>query len=267
MVNCYVVEGRNGLVAIDSALTVSDSKALRAKVDALGKPLRAILLTHGHPDHYNGVVYLMEGKSVPVYATARVAKVIRDWDGAKEKQWKPVFGAEWPPQRKFADHEAQDGDKLTFDELEFVVHDLGPGESYADSYWELTSPVGAAFIGDEVLNGSHAYTNDGHTADWIKNLDRLSRALKGVKRVFPGHGSAGDTSLFNWEKQYLTKYRKEVEALHAGRDKLSDEQKKTLVERMKAAYPSAGNEFMIALGADAVAAELEHAHSTADHAK
>src|SRR5215813_1222420 len=100
MVNCYVVEGRNGLVAIDSALTVSDSKALRAKVDALGKPLRAILLTHGHPDHYNGVVYLMEGKSVPVYATARVAKVIRDWDGAKEKQWKPVFGAEWPPQRK-----------------------------------------------------------------------------------------------------------------------------------------------------------------------
>jgi len=27
------------------------------------------------------------------YATARVAKVIRDWDGAKEKQWKPVFGA------------------------------------------------------------------------------------------------------------------------------------------------------------------------------
>src|SRR5262252_2598233 len=132
-VNCYVVEGRRCLVAIDSALTVSDSKALRAKVDALGKPLRAILLTHGHPDHYNGVVYLMEGKSVPVYATERVAKDIRHWDWAKEKQWKPVFGADWPPQRKFADHEVQEGDKLAFDELEFVVHDLGPGESYADS--------------------------------------------------------------------------------------------------------------------------------------
>ena len=84
-VNCYVVEGRRGLVAIDSALTVSDSKSLRAKVDALGKPLLAVLLTHGHPDHYNGIAYLTEGRTVPVYATASVAKVIREWDGAKEK--------------------------------------------------------------------------------------------------------------------------------------------------------------------------------------
>src|SRR2546430_732298 len=68
-VNCWVVEGKRGLVAIDSALTVSDGKALRARVDALGKPLVAILLTHGHPDHYNGVSYLIEGRRVPVYAT------------------------------------------------------------------------------------------------------------------------------------------------------------------------------------------------------
>jgi len=259
-VNCYLVEGQRGIVAIDSALTVSDSKALRAKVEALGKPLLAILLTHGHPDHYNGVFYLIEGRSVPVYATAPVAKVVRQWDGPKEKQWKPIFGAEWPPQRAFPSHEVKDGQKLTFDELEFVVHDVGPGESYADSYCELVNPVRAAFIGDEVLNGSHAYTNDGHTAEWMKNLDRLSRALKGVKRVYPGHGQAGDTSLFNWEKQYLALYRKEVDALRAGEDELGDEQKKTLVERMKAAYPTAGNEFMIALGADTVAAELAHAH-------
>src|SRR5215469_5748848 len=82
-VNCYVVEGRRGLVAIDSALTVSDAKSLRAKVDALGKPLLAVLLTHGHPDHYNGVAYLVEGRTVPVYATTAVARVIREWDGPK----------------------------------------------------------------------------------------------------------------------------------------------------------------------------------------
>ena len=260
-VNCYVVEGRRGLVAIDSALTVSDSKSLRAKVDALGKPLLAVLLTHGHPDHYNGVAYLIEGRTVPVYATASVAKVIREWDGAKEKQWTPVFGPEWPSKRAFPDHEVNDGDKISFDELQFVVHDLGPAESYADSYWELVSPERAAFIGDEVLNGSHAYTSDGHTTEWMKNLDRLSRALNGVTHVYPGHGPAGDTSLFKWEKQYLTKYRKEVEALRAGGEKLNDEHKKTLVTRMKAAYPTAGNEFLIALGADAVAAELAQSHS------
>ena len=260
-VNCYVVEGRRGLVAIDSALTISDGKSLRAKVDALGKPLLAVLLTHGHPDHYNGVGYLIEGRVVPVYATASVAKVIREWDGPKEKQWSPVFGAEWPAKRAFPDHELNDGDKVGFDELQFVVHDLGPGESYADSYWELVSPGRAAFIGDQVLNASHAYTTDGHTTEWMKNLDRLSRALKGVTRVYPGHGPAGDTALLKWEKQYLTEYRKQVEALRAGGDKLNDEQKKSLVARMKAAYPTAGNEFMIALGAEAVAAELARSPS------
>jgi len=255
-VNCYIVEGQHGLVAIDSALTISDSKALRAKVDALAKPLLAILLTHGHPDHYNGIFYLVEGRSVPVYATAAVAKVIRDYDTPKEKQWKPVFGAEWPPQRAFPDHEVKDGEKVTFDGLTFVAHDLGPSESHADSYWDLLGPERGAFIGDEVLSGSHAYTNDGHTTEWLRNLDHLTRDLKGVKHVYPGHGPAGDSSMFGWEKQYLTRYRHEVDALRAGGNKLTEAQKKTLVERMKAAYPVAGNEFMIALGADTVAAEL-----------
>jgi hypothetical protein len=46
-VNAYIVEGNSGVVVIDSTLTVTDSKALRAKDDELGKPLRARLLS-GH---------------------------------------------------------------------------------------------------------------------------------------------------------------------------------------------------------------------------
>jgi glyoxylase-like metal-dependent hydrolase (beta-lactamase superfamily II) len=186
-VNCYLVEGAHGVVAIDSALTITDSRALRARADALGKPLLAILLTHGHPDHYNGVTALIEGRTVPVYATAPVAKVIRDHDAAKEAQWKPVFKDEWPPRRSFPDRVAADGQRLTFDGMTFVAHELGPAESHADSYWELVGPERAAFIGDEVLAGSHAYTNDGHTASWLANLDRLSRDLDGA-RIYPGHG-------------------------------------------------------------------------------
>jgi len=260
-VNGYLVEGRHSVVAVDSALTVSDSKALRARLDAMGKPLIAVLITHGHPDHYNGVSYLTEGKTVPVYATAAVTKVIRDWDERKERQWKPVFKEEWPPHRVFPDHSLKSGQKVRFDELEFVVHDLGPAESYADSYWELLGPERAAFIGDEVLARSHAYTNDGHTSEWIRNLDVLARALKGVEHIYPGHGPAGDASLFEWEKGYLVAYRREVEALRRGGDRLSDEQKSALVARMKSAYPGASNEFMIALGADTVAAELAKAHA------
>ncbi len=255
-VNCYLVEGPKGVVAIDSALTVSDSKALKQKFDEIGKPLLAVLLTHGHPDHYNGISTLVGSNKVPVYATAAVKKVVVDDDDAKDKQWKPVFKEQWPATRMFPTDEVKDKQRLSFDGMTFVAHELGAGESHADSYWTLEGPKQTAFIGDLVLNGSHAYTNDGHTAAWIKSLSRLQKELKGVKKLMPGHGPAGDAAILAWETAYLTKYRSEVERIRAGQPKVSDEGKKTLEAQMKAAFPEAGNVFMISLGADTVAAEL-----------
>jgi len=109
LVNAYWVESEHGVVLVDSALTVSDARALREQIDAIGKPLLAVLITHGHPDHYNGVAAVIAGRgSVPVYATTEVSAVIRRDDAAKEAQWRPVFGAEWPAARAFPDHELDD---------------------------------------------------------------------------------------------------------------------------------------------------------------
>jgi len=49
-VNAYLIETANGVVVIDSALTVSENKALKAQLDSISKPLLAVLLTHPHPD-------------------------------------------------------------------------------------------------------------------------------------------------------------------------------------------------------------------------
>src|SRR5262245_38795321 len=67
--NAYIVEVERGVVVIDALLTKSASRDLRRRVDALGKPLFAVLITHGHPDHYGGVTQLVEGRpDVPVVA-------------------------------------------------------------------------------------------------------------------------------------------------------------------------------------------------------
>lgn len=257
LVNAYLVEGPRGVVAVDSALTVSDAEALVAKLNAIGKPLLAVLITHGHPDHYNGVTALLQGRpAVPVYATAAVAAVIRESDAAKEAQWKPMFGAQWPSPRTFPNHIVHDGESVELDGFSYWVHDVGPGESHADSYWQLQAHPSSVFLGDVVLHGEHAYVSDGHTGAWLATLDRLREQLRDVQTFYPGHGSSGGRELFDWEAGYLRAYRGEVEQLRAGGEQLSDAAKQELVTRMKARYPAAGIEFLIPLGADPVAREL-----------
>jgi len=257
LVNAYLIEGDTGVVAVDSALTVSDARKLRAQVDALGKPLVAVLLTHGHPDHYNGVATLVEGRSeVPIYSTAQVTQVIRESDAAKEAQWKPMFGAEWPAARTFPNREVTDGHTLTLDGLQWTVRALGPGESHADSYWVLEADKRYVFLGDVVLHGVHAYVSDGHTTEWLANLRRVAEAEQKAEKFFPGHGPAGDASLLEWQRRYLETYREEVARLRAGGAQLTADQKTALQQTMKSRYPEAGLEFLIGLGADAVAAEL-----------
>ncbi len=96
-VNSYLVPAPEGVVAIDGSLLVSDARAFRARLDALKLPLLAVLVTHGHPDHFNGVVELVRGlPDVPVYATAAGRQVIEDVAEAKRAQWAPTYGAEWP---------------------------------------------------------------------------------------------------------------------------------------------------------------------------
>ncbi|MEJ7601279.1 MAG: MBL fold metallo-hydrolase, partial [Kofleriaceae bacterium] len=154
--NAYLVHAPRGVVVVDATLRVSDARALRKRIEATGKPLLGILLTHGHPDHYNGVAILTAGQQVPVVATAAVDAVIRKDDAAKEQQWRPMFGAEWPEHRAFATRLVRDGEAVELGGLVFRPHEVGAAESHADTYWTVDGVQEVVFVGDLVFSGMHA---------------------------------------------------------------------------------------------------------------
>jgi glyoxylase-like metal-dependent hydrolase (beta-lactamase superfamily II) len=228
-----------------------------ACLDSLKGRLLEVLLTHGHPDHYNGITQLIAGTSVPIISTEGVDRVIREWDAKKEAQWKPMLGDEWPAQRTFPNHIAQDGESFDFGDVRFSVHDLGPGESHHDSYWIAEDgPDRVAFIGDLAFNGEHSYVSDAHTGRWLENLDRTREALSSIMRIYPGHGPAGGVELLGRQRLYLERYRHEVQKLANGRSTLTDADKARLTEQMTEYLPGGRINFLIAAGTDAVASEL-----------
>ena len=122
-VNSYLVEGTEGVVAIDAPLLLSDGRAFRARFEALRKPLLGVLVTHPHPDHYNTITDLVAGQEVPVIAHHDVDREIRASDDSKRAQWGPMFGDEWPASATFPNRTVADEETVELGGLRFVFDD------------------------------------------------------------------------------------------------------------------------------------------------
>lgn len=255
-VNAYLVETTAGIVAIDTTLTVSDSTALRVKLDTLAKPLLAVLITHPHPDHYAGLAQVLAGADVPVVSTADVDMIIRRDDAAKDALIGGLIGAEWPAERPFPNTTLGDSESVTFDGVEFTVRATGPGESGADTYWTTSALPGVVFSGDLVYTLMDSYNADGFSGQWLAKLEQLERDLSDAVILYPGHGGGTGPGILTWQRSYLEVLRESVRSLANGQPTLTDQQKAEVKQRLDEFLPDTRLEFFVDVSLDAVAAEL-----------
>ncbi len=74
--------------------------------------------------------------------------------------------------------------------------------------------------------------------------------------LYPGHGKPDGVALIATERGYLERLRTEIRRLSPGGAPLDDAARAELLTALKQLEPSAALEFLVPLGADAVAKEL-----------
>jgi glyoxylase-like metal-dependent hydrolase (beta-lactamase superfamily II) len=232
---------------------VSAAREMRATLDRLGKPLRAALVTHSHPDHYAGMAEIVAGYDVSIVAPQGVIDAIASDDATKDQIVGPMFGDDWPANRVFPDTPVGDGESVTFDDLRFTVIDLGPSESPHDSPWVLGEDAKTIFLGDQIYDHKHCFLADGFYAEWLANIERL-RARFPEDAVFHiGHGGPVGHEMWDWQRGYIEAF---LDAVSSADWSQPEQAKATVVSRMKEYEPSDELQFLMELSVEPVAAKL-----------
>jgi glyoxylase-like metal-dependent hydrolase (beta-lactamase superfamily II) len=243
-VNAFVVELEKSVIVVDATLALSSARALREKADSFGKPIEAVLLTHGHPDHYTGLVAF---EDVPRFASQGCLEFAHREDVTKSPVAETLLGSDYPSPRVFPDQIIKDGVVLNFGGTDFTFHDLGPGESDADGMWTFKQDGHiSAFVGDVVALNCHCFFRDGHAHDWLRTLDELSRRLDDRARLYLGHGvSPAGTEALDWQRGYIRAFLHAVARLEGHPDPVSRAAQEAVIADMKVYLPSDATLFLL----------------------
>jgi glyoxylase-like metal-dependent hydrolase (beta-lactamase superfamily II) len=201
-----IVMGKTDAVLIDAQWTLSNAYRVIAEIAETGKDLKAIYVTHAHPDHYFGLGIIAEAfPSARVTALASVASTINKQFFGKLEHWETVIGPTnvcrktvtiEPLSENYIDLE---GERIE------IIPDVMGDMKYNSVVW--IPSIKTLFGSDVLFNQAHPFTCE-VTADerqqWIRDVEKLEQM--GAEVIIPGHQKPGmpfDSSSYNFMKDYL----------------------------------------------------------------
>lgn len=188
--NCYLVWNDLACVLIDPG---DDAERIETALQQLGKPLKAILLTHGHFDHVGAVKALKERyPQVPVMIDALDEELLLE----PERVYKGMLSRIPDSLHLKADRLLSDGDEIDVNGMHFTVI-ATPGHTKGSVCYLYENAI---FSGDTLFRGTCGRCDFYGGDSWAMH-DSLAKLalLEGDRPVYPGH--EGETSL-DQERKY-----------------------------------------------------------------
>jgi cyclase len=260
-VNCNsaIVETRDGVLVVDSHSKPSAARELLQAVRALtGKPVRYVVNTHFHWDHWQGnEVYPAAFPDVEIVTSdvtreAMVRKSVkRIQDQIRElpeeiaalpegddRRQAEAFLVELRSMKPALPTAAFEGSLRLGRGREIHLHHLGRAHTEGDVFVHL--PEERIVITGDCVIGWTPYMGDAYPEDWVKTLDKLERL--DFDRIIMGHGEVADRSWLRFFRGYIEDLVEAVRAEAAAGTPLADI-KKRVPDRVAPTYEAGLSRF------------------------
>ena len=209
--NSYLLSDGEEALLFDVFQLRSDAKKLADSVDASGKRLTKVWISHAHPDHFLQLDLILDHfPEVEVLTTPNVLDDLKADGPWMFDLLKGKLGPEGP--KRLVEPTAIENNSLPLGALEIEVVEFGPGEAKHHACLALTERH-AIVASDLVYNGAHLYLQEHNHEGWLARLDELEQlaAERGLRTIHPGHGRAGGLSLIQGTREYLQAFASAIQ--------------------------------------------------------
>jgi glyoxylase-like metal-dependent hydrolase (beta-lactamase superfamily II) len=209
--NSYLISDGEHALLFDVFQLRSDTDQLAAAVEASGKTLDKVWVSHAHPDHFLQLDLIVDRfPGVQVLTTPNVLEDLKADGPWMFDLLKGKLGPE--AAERLVEPTAIDGCTLPLGGSTLEVVEFGTGEAKHHAGLHLVDR--RAFVtSDLIYNGAHLYLQEHNLDGWLARLDEFHQFAteRGVQTIYPGHGPAGGISLIEGTREYLQAFASAVE--------------------------------------------------------
>lgn len=245
-----LITGPTQAVLIDAQFQRNDANSVLKMIQASGKELTTVYISHGDPDFYFGLDVIAKAyPEAKIVATAPTIAHIKATVKGKVSYWGPILAENAPqatiiPQRLAGDSINIDGESLNI--IGLNGHD--PKHTFV---WipSLETVAGGVSIYENV----HVWMADNQTSQsrnlWMKTLESVLALAP--KKIIPGHfigKSTMDTNAVSFTQSYVNNFTDAaINAANSAK----------LISAMGEKYPDFKNKGDLALSAKVIKGEMQ----------